>query len=168
MQGARVASAMAAANPDRALACIFFSYPLHTPGDQDNLRDVPLVDLTLPIMFVHGSKDTMCEAGTFQAVRGRMSSSDLQVHEVADGDHGLKIHAGKNSKSLTEAALQQVSSAMCNFANGIANPAVSEAGGKIESSSQQLPSKTVPSKPKVANKRIAPATNQTRSKKAKP
>lgn len=114
MQGARVASAMAAANPDRALACIFFSYPLHTPGDQvpqhsgviichaclqqvctlatlscgalqDNLRDVPLVDLTLPIMFVHGSKDTMCEAGTFQAVRGRMSSSDLQVHDL----HGL-------------------------------------------------------------------------------
>lgn len=34
MQGARVASAMAAANPDRALACILFSYPLHTPGNQ--------------------------------------------------------------------------------------------------------------------------------------
>ncbi|KAL3139103.1 hypothetical protein ABBQ32_005896 [Trebouxia sp. C0010 RCD-2024] len=166
--GARVASAMAAASPDRALACILFSYPLHTPGNQDSLRDVPLVDLTLPIMFVHGSKDTMCEAGIFQAVRGRMSSSDLQVHEVADGDHGLKIHAGKNSKSLTEAALQKVSSAMCDFANGIEAPLVSKAGDKVESSRRQLPSKTKPGKPEVGNKRIAPATNQTRSKKAKP
>lgn len=34
LQGARVASAMAAANPDKALACIFFSYPLHTPNNQ--------------------------------------------------------------------------------------------------------------------------------------
>ena len=33
-QGARVASDMAAANPDRTLGCIFFSYPLHTPGNQ--------------------------------------------------------------------------------------------------------------------------------------
>ena len=53
---------------------------------QDNLRDVPLIDLTLPIMFVHGSKDTMCEAGTFQAIRDRMSSSELQVHDL----HGLR------------------------------------------------------------------------------
>ena len=110
MQGARVASAMAAANPDKALACIFFSYPLHTPRNQvfnttllsaavacarkllcvlasscavvlqDNLRDFPLVELTLPILFVHGSNDTMCEADTFQAVRGRMSCSESQVY----------------------------------------------------------------------------------------
>ena len=107
MQGARVASAMVAANPERALACIFFSYPLHTPGNQvweqydgtmccclckdsflaslstcllqDNLRDSPLVELTQPILFVHGSKDTMCKTDTFQAVRDRMSSSELQV-----------------------------------------------------------------------------------------
>lgn len=110
MQGARVASAMAAANPDRALACIFFSYPLHTPGSQvperydntiscclckkgscvvasscgcvlqDHLRDSPLVELTQPILFVHGSKDTMCKPDMFQAVRDRVSSSDLQVY----------------------------------------------------------------------------------------
>ena len=46
---------------------------------QGNLRDKPLVDLTLPLLFVHGSKDSMCEAATFAAVQERMSSTDLQV-----------------------------------------------------------------------------------------
>ncbi len=46
---------------------------------QGNLRDDPLVKLTVPLLFVHGSKDTMCEPDTFAAVQKRMSSADLQV-----------------------------------------------------------------------------------------
>jgi len=33
MQGGRVASEVASGDPD-VLACIFFSYPLHPPGQQ--------------------------------------------------------------------------------------------------------------------------------------
>ncbi len=43
----------------------------------------------------------------------------LQVHEVGSGDHGLKVHAGKQSKSKTEEALQEVSAAVCVFAHSI-------------------------------------------------
>lgn len=39
-----------------------------------------------------------------------------QVHEVDGGDHGLAVHAGKQSKSKTEEALQQIASATCDFA----------------------------------------------------
>ena len=46
---------------------------------QGNLRDKPLVDLTLPLLFVRGSKDSMCKAVIFAAVKARMSSVDLQV-----------------------------------------------------------------------------------------
>lgn len=114
--GARVASSMAAANPEATCGCIFFSYPLHTSDDQGNLRDQPLVDLTLPLLFVHGSKDSMCKAVPFAAVKARMSSIDLQVHEVEGGDHGLAVHAGKQSKPHTQHALKQVSAAICEFA----------------------------------------------------
>ena len=38
-----------------------------------------------------------------------------QVHEVAGGDHGLKVHAGKESKNKTEQALHAVSEAVCQF-----------------------------------------------------
>ena len=50
---------------------------------QGNLRDQPLVDLTLPLLFVHGSKDSMCKAVPFAAVKARMSSIDLQVSLMA-------------------------------------------------------------------------------------
>jgi hypothetical protein len=50
---------------------------------QGNLRDKPLVDLTLPLLFVRGSKDSMCKAATFAAVKARMSSADLQVSLMA-------------------------------------------------------------------------------------
>ena len=50
---------------------------------QGNLRDKPLVDLTVPLLFVHGSKDSMCEAATFAAVQERMSSTGLQVSQCA-------------------------------------------------------------------------------------
>lgn len=39
-----------------------------------------------------------------------------QVHEVDGGDHGLAVHAGKQSKSKTEEALRQIASATCDFA----------------------------------------------------
>ncbi len=40
----------------------------------------------------------------------------LQVHEVEGGDHGLAVHAGKQSKTDTQNALKQVSAAICEFA----------------------------------------------------
>ena len=38
------------------------------------------------------------------------------MHEVAGADHGLKVHAGKESKQKTEQALVAVSEAVCQFA----------------------------------------------------
>lgn len=38
------------------------------------------------------------------------------MHEVENGDHGLKVHTGKHSRSQTEDALKAVSAAVSNFA----------------------------------------------------
>ena len=145
---------------------------------QGNLRDKPLVDLTLPLLFVRGSKDSMCKAGILTAVKARMSSVDLQVrwcwhtqdskqcqhlifacqlwcvllssimckrrcidgnflqvHEVEGGDHGLAVHAGKQSKTNTQNALRQVSAAICEFACMLQQKHVAEQS--TESSQQQ-------------------------------
>ncbi len=61
---------------------------------QGNLRDTPLVDLTLPLLFVRGSKDSMCKAGIFAAVKARMTSVDLQV-SLMDLLPGFDDHAEK-------------------------------------------------------------------------
>ena len=38
------------------------------------------------------------------------------MHEVENGDHGLKVHTGKHSRSQTEDALKAVSATISNFA----------------------------------------------------
>lgn len=94
-----------------------------------------------------------------------------KVHEVEGGDHGLKIHVGKESQHQTLAALQQVTSVICTFANNVNS--TSEANvekGKMKdysSATQKLQDKTATDKPKAANKRTATVTTQTRSNRGK-
>lgn len=46
---------------------------------QDQLRDKPLTDLTLPIMFVRGTKDAFSTPGPWEATRARLASARVVV-----------------------------------------------------------------------------------------
>lgn len=59
----------------------------------------------------------------------------LQVHEVEGGDHGLAVHAGKQSKINTQNALKQVSAAICVFACMLEQKRIAELS--IDGSQQQ-------------------------------
>lgn len=90
---------------------------------------------------------------------------------MKDGDHGLRIHAGKESQSKTLAAMQQVTSAICIFAHSINTTLGSSvAEGKsahCSSATQQQQDRTVSDKPKAASKRKATAKTLTAGKKVK-
>src|SRR6478672_9319464 len=58
--GGRIAS-MAAAEGMPAAALVFLGYPLHAPGKTDQIRDAHLYDLTMPMLFLHGTKDPFAE-----------------------------------------------------------------------------------------------------------
>jgi uncharacterized protein len=58
--GGRIAS-MAAAEGMPAAALIFLGYPLHAPGRTGQIRDAHLYDLTMPMLFLHGTKDPFAE-----------------------------------------------------------------------------------------------------------
>ena len=58
--GGRMAS-MAAAEGMRAAALVFLGYPLHAPGRTGQIRDAHLYDLTMPMLFLHGTKDPFAE-----------------------------------------------------------------------------------------------------------
>ena len=45
------------ASPLRAAGLVLVSYPLHPPGKPENLRVEHLPRLTVPCLFVHGTKD---------------------------------------------------------------------------------------------------------------
>jgi uncharacterized protein len=58
--GGRIAS-MAAAEGMPAAGLVFLGYPLHAPGKTDQIRDTHLYDLTMPMLFLHGTKDPFAE-----------------------------------------------------------------------------------------------------------
>jgi uncharacterized protein len=70
----------------RALVC--FGYPLR--GGSGTLRDEVLLALRAPILFVQGSRDSLCPIDVLQGVRTKMRArSDLYV--VDGGNHSLEL-----------------------------------------------------------------------------
>ncbi|KAG2484076.1 hypothetical protein HYH03_017095 [Edaphochlamys debaryana] len=99
----------------RVVGCVFMSYPLHPPGKPAELRDTPLASLSLPLLFVRGSRDEFSTPGPWEDILGRMSSSDLRVHTVEGGDHGLAAPGGR---AAAEAALAEALEAVVAFVQG--------------------------------------------------
>ncbi|KAI3828788.1 hypothetical protein L1987_02898 [Smallanthus sonchifolius] len=92
--GSRVSCMVAAENGIRASAVVCLGYPLK--GSKGAIRDGPLLQLTVPTMFVQGTKDGLCSLESLEAVRKKMKALS-RLHVVDNGDHSMKI-AKKNLK----------------------------------------------------------------------
>jgi predicted alpha/beta-hydrolase family hydrolase len=86
--GGRIGCHVAVKVEDKPRALVCFGYPLVSPGGA--VRDQVLLELTTPVLFVQGTRDTLCPLERLEAVRGRMRApSELFV--VEDGDHSLEV-----------------------------------------------------------------------------
>ena len=91
--GGRIASQVIAADSEAGLntadGAVFLGYPLHPPGRPEKLRDSHLPNITVPILFVQGSRDTFGTPEELQPVIERCHRASL--HVVENGDHSLKV-----------------------------------------------------------------------------
>jgi predicted alpha/beta-hydrolase family hydrolase len=71
-----------------ALVCL--GYPLCAMGDRTKLRDEVLRALNTPILFVQGTRDSLCPLDLLEQVRGEMKASNF-LHFVEGGDHSLMV-----------------------------------------------------------------------------
>ncbi|KAI9174625.1 hypothetical protein LWI28_020298 [Acer negundo] len=80
---------MVAGKEDIAVsAVICLGYPLK--GMKGAVRDETLLQLTVPVMFVQGSKDGLCPLEKLEAVREKMKPMN-KLHVIDGGDHSFKI-----------------------------------------------------------------------------
>ncbi|KAB1215473.1 KAT8 regulatory NSL complex subunit 3 [Morella rubra] len=86
--GSRVSCMIACNENISASAIVCLGYPLK--GMNGALRDQTLLQVTVPIMFVQGSKDTLCPVEKLEAVRKKMKSL-IGLHVIDGGDHSFKI-----------------------------------------------------------------------------
>jgi predicted alpha/beta-hydrolase family hydrolase len=71
-----------------AIVCL--GYPLCGGGDRSKLRDKVLRALQTPILFVQGTRDSLCPLDLLESVRAEMSASTF-LHIVEGGDHSLLV-----------------------------------------------------------------------------
>lgn len=101
--GGRVAS-MAVAGGLEAAGLLLYSYPLHRPGDASEPRVQHWPEIKVPTLFLEGTHDPFCDAETFERHLPELGGR-AQVHQVAGGDHSLKV-SKKNApdgKAVSEA-----------------------------------------------------------------
>src|SRR5882724_3965086 len=69
---------------------ICLGYPLCAMGNRTKLRDEVLRALTTPILFVQGTRDSLCPLDLLERVRTEMKMQSV-LHVVEGGDHSLRV-----------------------------------------------------------------------------
>ena len=75
---------------EQVAGLICFGYPLCGGGDPRKMRDKVLRDLKTPILFIQGTRDTLCPLDLLENVRRDMTAPNF-LHVVEGGDHSLIV-----------------------------------------------------------------------------
>lgn len=101
--GGRMAS-MAVAEGMPAAGLVYLGYPLHAPGKPEKLRDEHLYGLTLPMLFLQGTRDTFATPQILEDVVSRIGSNAV-LQWVDGGDHSFAVAGRKQAAGEVGATL---------------------------------------------------------------
>lgn len=86
--GGRIGCHVALEEQVNGLICL--GYPLCAMGDPNKLRDQVLRSLGRPVLFVQGTRDSLCPLELLASVRARMTAPS-ELYVVEGGDHSLVV-----------------------------------------------------------------------------
>lgn len=112
--GGRMTSLAAAAEPlPDVRGIVFFGFPLHSPGKPGTDRAAHLAKVTVPLLFLQGTRDSLAKMELIEPViEGLGDSATLHV---ADGaDHGF--HVPKRSGRTDDDVLDELADAVVVWA----------------------------------------------------
>ncbi|XAS65703.1 alpha/beta family hydrolase [Pseudarthrobacter sp. So.54] len=101
--GGRMAS-MAVAEGMPAAGLIYLGYPLHPPGRPEKLRDEHLYGLTLPMIFLQGTRDPFATPELLEAVVARIGPT-ATLEWLAGGNHTFDVAGAKRNADDVGASL---------------------------------------------------------------
>jgi uncharacterized protein len=107
--GGRIAS-MATAEGMPAAGLVFLGYPLHPPGRPDRLRDAHLDAVTVPMLFLQGTRDTFARPDLLAAVLERLGPG-AELVSVEGGDHSFRVAGGPRDAAAIGAGLAEPAAA---------------------------------------------------------
>jgi uncharacterized protein len=86
--GGRVGCHLSLEEKVDGLICL--GYPLCAMGDRTKLRDEVLRALDTPVLFVQGTRDSLCPLDLLERVRMEMKALNF-LHVVEGADHSLRV-----------------------------------------------------------------------------
>jgi len=98
---------------EKVEAVVCFGYPLCGGGDQTKLRDKVLRAVQTPVLFVQGTRDSLCPLELLERVRAEMTAP-TSLHIVEGGDHSLVVSkrhlapAGETQESIDQRILETI------------------------------------------------------------
>jgi uncharacterized protein len=97
--GGRIASHIVATGSP-ADGLVFLAYPLHPPGKPERIRDAHLRDITVPMLFLQGTRDSFAQPDLFDKTIATLPTAT--VHRIEGGDHGHKVPGRSPSDVMDE------------------------------------------------------------------
>jgi predicted alpha/beta-hydrolase family hydrolase len=109
--GGRIASQVVAAG-EPADGLVFLGYPLHPPGQFEKRREAHLPGITVPQLFVQGTRDAFAREDLLLALVDRLSP-EAELHRVAGADHSFGVL--KSSGRTPQDVLAEVRTALLSW-----------------------------------------------------
>ena len=89
--GGRMTSTAASASPlDGVGGLVYFSFPLHQPGKPDTKRADHLRAVTVPMLFLSGTRDELADLGLLRPICKKLGKR-ATLHLLDTADHGFRI-----------------------------------------------------------------------------
>lgn len=106
--GGRIASQVVAAG-ERADALALLAYPLHPPGQPGRLRDAHLPRITVPMLFVQGTRDAFARFDLLLKTVASLAPR-AELVRLAEADHSFAVP--KRSGRTARDVLAEVTAAL--------------------------------------------------------
>ena len=106
--GGRMQSHWSAQNPNSDLrGLVYLGFPLHPPGNIGTSRANHLSAITVPQLFLQGTKDKLATRQLIDDVVGTLSKAN--IHMIEDADHSFKVpkRTGKTHEEIISELVQK-------------------------------------------------------------
>jgi uncharacterized protein len=115
--GGRMTSTAASESPlDGVHGLVFFSFPLHQPGNPDTKRADHLGAVTVPMLFLSGTRDELADLDLLQPVCKKLGKH-ATLHLLDTADHGFRTL--KRSRTSEEDVFVEMARVVREWASGL-------------------------------------------------
>jgi uncharacterized protein len=96
--GRMTSTAASESSLDGVRGLVFFAFPLHMPGKPDTKRAEHLGAVTVPMLFLSGTRDELADLDLLQPVCKKLGKR-ATLHRLDTADHGFRtLKRSRNSK----------------------------------------------------------------------